>query len=440
MMDFVWDLDDSSSEEEDEIIEELALAVLSGVRVLESSRKRVRLTRENLLTPNGSPWSRLFQSRHLNGFEQAIRFDLVSFDVLLSFFRPRFDVVYLEIIGRKRQSNRGRPRRLDAAACLGLVLLYMASRAHEYELELIFGITEGRFSTYLNHGISVLLCVLRQDIPAAAIRWPTHEEMAEWSARVHERQQLIRGCFGFIDGVTLPILEPASDYLEQNRYYSSYKSICCVNNVFGFSPEGTIWFAEINAPGSWHDSRVAHRFYGFMRSRTPPGFCVLADQGFASGPKVLTPNSTSLTPFERLSTEQNAPTAVSSARKYRHAHKQGEELEAFLPPPSEVDPDLVRKAILSVRQSAEWGMRSVQGPFQRLVVPLPREADRRALIIETVVRLTNFRARHMAPRVGGNQLQTVYSPGYEECVTSGGLKYTELFSRKFLATAETRKR
>jgi hypothetical protein len=46
--------------------------------------------------------------------------------------------------------------------------------------------------------------------------------------------------------------------------------------------------------------------------------------------------------------------------------------------------------LLSYRQTAEWGMRAIQGAFGRLRVPLPVEEDRRSNILELVVRLHNL--------------------------------------------------
>jgi hypothetical protein len=65
------------------------------------------------------------------------------------------------------------------------------------------------------------------------------------------------------------------------------------------------------------------------------------------------------------------------------------------------------RQLLSYRQTAEWGMRTMQGSFGRLRVPLDinDEMGRQALL-ETCVRLNNIRARC----VGINQIRNVYLP------------------------------
>jgi hypothetical protein len=74
------------------------------------------------------------------------------------------------------------------------------------------------------------------------------------------------------------------------------------------------------------------------------------------------------------------------------------ELEEFL---------RVNRQLLSYRQTAEWGMRMMQGSFGRLRVPLNInvENDRRELL-ELCCRLNNVRAE----LVGINQIRSVYMP------------------------------
>ena len=75
--------------------------------------------------------------------------------------------------------------------------------------------------------------------------------------------------------------------------------------------------------------------------------------------------------------------------------------------------DLVRlikrgRAMISSRQSAEWGMKAVQGTWGVLQTRLPVGIDARKLILGLCVKLHNFRVR----LVGLKQLQTVYAREY----------------------------
>ena len=65
------------------------------------------------------------------------------------------------------------------------------------------------------------------------------------------------------------------------------------------------------------------------------------------------------------------------------------------------------RQLLSYCQTAEWGMRTIQGSFGRLRVSLPiNYTDARADLLEAIARLYNLRAR----TVGFNQIRTVYMP------------------------------
>ena len=49
---------------------------------------------------------------------------------------------------------------------------------------------------------------------------------------------------------------------------------------------GTILDAIINAPGSWHDSRVALPVYAHLRRDTPDGPYLVADTAFPRGSRL----------------------------------------------------------------------------------------------------------------------------------------------------------
>src|SRR5215472_15485174 len=46
---------------------------------------------------------------------------------------------------------------------------------------------------------------------------------------------------------------------------------------------GVIIGAHVNAPGSWHDSRVAQPIYRQLREQTPEGYYLVADTAFPRG-------------------------------------------------------------------------------------------------------------------------------------------------------------
>jgi len=67
--------------------------------------------------------------------------------------------------------------------------------------------------------------------------------------------------------------------------------------------------------------------------------------------------------------------------------------------------------LLSYRQTAEWGMRTIQGSFGRLRIPLDINNNaKRGNLIETCLRLHNLRA----VKVGINQIRTVYLQHWQQ--------------------------
>ncbi len=115
-----------------------------------------------------------------------------------------------------------------------------------------------------------------------------------------------------------------------------------------------------------------------MRDETPAGFYLVADSAFPAGSVDLKGR------------------ILSPLKVGQRLHGSREQLDARL---------ALNRELLSYRQTAEWGMRTLQGSFGRLRVPLEvNNNDRRADLLEICVRLHNLRAW----RVGFNQIRTVY--------------------------------
>jgi hypothetical protein len=117
-----------------------------------------------------------------------------------------------------------------------------------------------------------------------------------------------------------------------------------------------------------------------LRTRIPDGYYLVADTAFPRGTQ-------------------------SIAGKIRAPLKSGERVP--MDPVARQHALVVNQQLLSYRQTAEWGMRTLRGSFGRLRVPLPIMSDtRRHSLIEICVRLTNIRTRC----VGISQIRSVYEP------------------------------
>lgn len=147
---------------------------------------------------------------------------------------------------------------------------------------------------------------------------------------------------------------------------------------------GEIIACNLNAPGSWHDSRVARPIYEKLRAQTPQGYYLVTDTAFPRG------------------TDQIAGRIRAPMKDGTHLPLNRLERERLL----QED-----RQLLSYRQTAEWGMRTIQGTFGRLRVPLQiAYHEIRGDLLETCARLFNLRARD----VGINQIRSVYMPIWRE--------------------------
>lgn len=77
------------------------------------------------------------------------------------------------------------------------------------------------------------------------------------------------------------------------------------------------------------------------------------------------------------------------------------------------------RACVSVRQAAEWGMRTLQSTFPRIKIPLTWDTPERGRLLEIVMYMNNFRAR----LVGRNQIRTVYSQDWAAVSTAPGARH-----------------
>jgi hypothetical protein len=157
---------------------------------------------------------------------------------------------------------------------------------------------------------------------------------------------------------------------------------CCTNDLS--SGLGVIVACNLNAPGSWHDSHVAWPIYEKLCSCTPDGYYLVTDTAFSRGTNQI-------------------------AGRIRASMKDG----TRLPVNEEERNHLLQYdcQLLSYRQTAEWGMHTMQGSFGRLRVPLAiNHSDLQGDLLKTVSRLFNL----CACAVGHNQIRTVYMPIWRE--------------------------
>jgi hypothetical protein len=360
---------------------------------------RLYLCRSQLLPDprSNTPWQALYESQNNRAFITTMGFDTKTFeDVLTEGFAVTW---YSTPIPREDVAAMGNPRpgrrSLDAAGALGLAFHYLNSTMREISLQQIFALIPTTVSRYITFSLDILLQVLRQ-MPNARICWPASvDEFQDLNNLITPRHPRLTGAFASIDGLNLPS-QTADDPELENATYNGWLCEHFISSVLVFAPTGGWIFAlksrlsdlmigcviaaRLNAPGSWHDSRVAQPIYEKLRTRTPRGFYLVADTAFPRGTNQID-------------------------GKIRAPIKTGQTLRGTT---AEIEEKLVfDRELLSYRQTAEWGMRSLQGSFGRLRLPVDiGNKEARGNLIEICVRLLNLRTR----RVGYNQIRSVYMP------------------------------
>ena len=97
---------------------------------------------------------------------------------------------------------------LDAAGGLALLLHWLNSTMAAYTLQQIFLITTAVCSQDLHHARICLLAVLRD----LCITWPsTEQKFQNFSKMIENKFPLLTQCFGFINGLNLPVHVAGND-------------------------------------------------------------------------------------------------------------------------------------------------------------------------------------------------------------------------------------
>jgi hypothetical protein len=108
-----------------------------------------------LVQPNASPWQTLYASGNIQAFITFLGFDKLTFDNLVSKFKPYFKTLsphntsnYMKSIGHQ-QIVGGATRTIDAKTCVALCLSYYRTKGPLYILQGWFGLTVSNICTWL---------------------------------------------------------------------------------------------------------------------------------------------------------------------------------------------------------------------------------------------------------------------------------------------------
>ncbi len=161
--------------------------------------------------------------------------------------------------------RKGRKWSLTLEGHLGLFLFYICSTMNYKYLCLIFGVTPNTCSRMLKNMLKLVVRRLCYH-PLVRIKFPSPEKMQLFAAMINNCEPSIDDVIGFMDGLSLKT-ECSSERVTQNSFYSGYECDTTVNSVFTYGPDGKVFIAAINFPGSWADGSLCARFLYSIRWR-----------------------------------------------------------------------------------------------------------------------------------------------------------------------------
>jgi hypothetical protein len=88
--------------------------------------------------------------------------------------------------------------------------------------------------------------------PKARVQFPDEAKMIEFAAMIQHKDPMVDNIIGFMDGVLFSV-QCMDKRIRQNALYCGYDCNTMFNIVFLYGPDGKVFFAAVNFPGSWAD-------------------------------------------------------------------------------------------------------------------------------------------------------------------------------------------
>jgi DDE superfamily endonuclease len=334
-------LHESQEEENDKKHSQYRKRFHNCLSAIKQQKRMRRIPRVALHNPNYSAWRQLFASKNGGALITLTGFDYRTFLWLKDLFVPIYNMYspHTSPDGRiiRCDDARGR-RRLLRGVDLGLCLAWTRTKGSTITLQMIFGMTHTSVGIYIRFARRILIKCLEKN-PQAAIRVPDAAMIECHKQEIRNRHPLLTDVWCTMDGLKLR-LQSSGNTIIQRKYYNGWTHDQYVTGVFVFCPYGTIPICCYNLPGSLHDSKVADhgKIYEKLMAvyDESNGMCT-ADSAFAAG---------------------RFPCLIKSAQRTRRTNHMTDEEYQYA-----VD---LNKQATSMRQSAEWGMRALQGSFPRI--------------------------------------------------------------------------
>ncbi|RHY11309.1 hypothetical protein DYB36_005419 [Aphanomyces astaci] len=317
-----------------------------------------------------SPWYAMYKARDAQSFVPTVSVTPNAFDSIVYYFKDEYAVL-------SRPGKSGRPPRIPKKhAVLAMLLHFYTAAVEGKTLHELFGLAPSTFCQVLRRAEEALAQTLRR-IPDASIRWPSKSRKAHWASKANEREPLVQGVFGFVDGKNLRVQEPSNVDL-QNAQFNGWLHCVFVTGVLCYGLDGTLIWGRHNCPGSWNDGEMSRGLQDILADDTKvgPGMKVASDSAFPVGGRCA---GRIITPLKEGDLER------------QHANCR-------------LAMQTMSDCITSLRQAAEWGMGSATKVYRQLLLPLPYNPALRSVRLNNIFRLYNFRVS----RCGISQIKNVF--------------------------------
>jgi hypothetical protein len=279
----------------------------------------------------------------------------------------------LHLHKRKRQPRR---QKFNHVVVILLALYFLKVNGDIGDISCYFGEPPTIISVNINYGLLLLELAMYKN-KYGKISWPNQHEL-EFLCTVSASKypDLAKyKIWGFIDGFKSACFRPTCEY-KQNAYYSGYVGKHVFNNILLFDCLGRIRFCQLVMPGNCSDSRACSitnydintSYYNKVcEIFTNAGYNVLADSAFRLGNGTI---STQDFLFENVANPSH---------------------------------------FISMRQSAEWGMRICQS-YKRIKNKLSADSRKSYLILRVTCHMVNYGAAKGMP----NQIRSVFGESFYE--------------------------
>ena len=333
-------------------------------------RKRTGRYRRSgaLPSPKHSFW------RRIDGFGDDLEFlqftalTRTSFDELVKLMSPGLLSRPIDVRFGRPQAHHLRRRMFSPRDIVAMIIKWMTSKRGSKNIHVQFGSILETYTNCCYLGLSVMVETLIVN-PKAKVFWDTSEDGLKICTELTNCFKEIPNVVAMIDGDKLDTQEN-SDREKQNRDFNGWTHSNYRNLVMMWNPLGKIIDCCVNAPGTFHDSKIT-RWGNIYRhiEKLPAGFKVVCDDAFDTHGVLQ----------DKI---------VKTKERYRENNVS-----------TEYD-----SALTHMRQCSEWGNNVLTGVCLRLRDRLPIDNVARSQILWACILFHNYRTE----TVGRNQIKTYF--------------------------------